>query len=280
MQINKVNLEPALYLVSTPIGNLRDITIRALETLSSSDIIYCEDTRVTKKLLNNYAIDTKLNVYNDHSDNKVRERIIADIQAGKAVALVSDAGTPLISDPGYKLVRTLKENNIKVIPIVGASSVIGSLSISGLQTDNFYFEGFLPQKQGSRQNRLKELKAINTTLIFMESPNRLTKTLADMLEVFGNIQANVTRELTKMFEESNLNTMQNLLEYYTKNPPKGEIIILLDNPANNAQQLTEEEIIEELKKLKAKLSVKDAAKVAEETLNISKKKAYQILLEI
>jgi 16S rRNA (cytidine1402-2'-O)-methyltransferase len=273
-------MQPALYIISTPIGNLKDITLRAVEALQSVDVIACEDTRVTQKLLNHLGINKKLFVYNDHSKESEREKIFNFLNEGKSVGLVSDAGTPLISDPGYKLIKQAMELNIKIVPIPGVSSVITALTISGLPSDNFYFAGFLPNKSGERQEKLKYLKTINSTLIIFESPNRAGDMLVEAFKIFGNKPATLTRELTKLFEETNHSDLKTLSEKYLEKEIKGEVVILIDNSQIEEVKYSQDEILTELKKLKAKFSVKDSAKIAEETLNISKKEAYKLLLEI
>ena len=172
-------LEPALYLVATPIGNLGDITLRALETLAGADILACEDTRVTRVLLNRYGIRQRPVPYHEHNAGEAGPRLIAALQSGKSVALVSDAGTPLVSDPGFRLVGQALEAGIRVVPIPGASAVLAALTASGLPSDAFLFAGFLPVKDGQKRTRLEELKAVPATLIFFESPRRLAATLAD-----------------------------------------------------------------------------------------------------
>ena len=197
----KDNNEGRLTIISLPIGNLKDITIRALEELESSDLIFCEDTRTTIKLLNHYNIKNKLMSYHEHSDVKTRKFIIDEIENGKNVSLVSDAGTPLISDPGYKLVKELKKRNLRVTSCPGPSSPIAAITLSGLPSDKFLFSGFLPVKVKAKKDYLEELKNIKSTLIFFESSNRIIKTLETILEIFGNRKISICRELTKKFEE-------------------------------------------------------------------------------
>lgn len=277
---NQVKMQPGLYIISTPIGNLKDITYRAVETLKAVDIIACEDTRVSQKLLSHYGINKKLFVYNDHAKPEERQRIINEIMAGRSVGLISDAGTPLISDPGYKLVQECYKNNIKVYPIVGASSSIAALTISGLPSDSFLFAGFMPQKQKARQDKLRELKKTNTTLIFFESPNRVGDFFADALEVFGNKPASLTREITKLYEEVKYSDLETLAKEYEGKEVKGEIVILIDNNQPDVVELSDEELTKKLKELKKKFKVKEAAAIAAETLGISKNEAYERLIKI
>src|SRR5262252_2413407 len=192
---------PGLYLVATPIGNLGDITLRALELLAGVDVIACEDTRVTRKLTERYGITTPLTPYHEHNATEARPRLLARLADGEAVALVSDAGTPLISDPGYKLVRAACEAGHAVTALPGPSSVLAALSVAGLPTDRFFFEGFLPAKQAPRQKRVAELANIPATLVLFESGSRLAATLTDLAATFGKRAAATCRELTKLHEE-------------------------------------------------------------------------------
>lgn len=225
-------LEPALYIVSTPIGNLRDITLRALETLAAADILACEDTRVTRVLLERYGIRRRAFAYHEHNESEAAPRLVEAVMEGKSVALVSDAGTPLISDPGYRLVGAMAEAGLRVVPIPGASAVLSALAASGLPTDSFFFAGFLSSKDGAKRSRLMELKAIPGTLVFYESPRRLSASLAAMAEELGEArQATVARELTKTFEEVRRGTLSDLAAHYAEaDTPKGEIVICVGPP--------------------------------------------------
>jgi len=222
-------LEPGLYLVATPIGNLGDITLRALETLAAADVLAAEDTRV---LLNRYGIGTRAHAYHEHNAGEAGPKLLAAVAAGKSVALVSDAGTPLVSDPGYRLVREAVEAGLRVIPIPGPSSVVTALSAAGLPSESFYFAGFLPQKQKARRDRLAEIAAIPGTLIFFESPNRLPASLDDAAAVLGGArQASVCRELTKTFEEFRRGALADLAGHYAEHPNvKGEIVVVVAPP--------------------------------------------------
>lgn len=225
-------LEPALYLVATPIGNLADITLRALETLAAADVLACEDTRVTRVLLDRYGIRQKPVSYHEHNAAEAGPRLIEALAEGRSVALVSDAGTPLVSDPGFRLVAQALESGFRVIPIPGASAVLAALTASGLPSDAFLFAGFLPVKDGQRRARLDELKTVPATLIFFESPHRLADTLSAMTDTFGGTRAAaVGRELTKTFEEMRTGTIATLAEAYaTAATPKGEIVICVGPP--------------------------------------------------
>ena len=216
-----------LYVVSTPIGNLDDITYRAVDTLKAVDLIAAEDTRHTGRLLSNFGIQTRQIPYHDHNKEKVTPRILDEITDGKNVAVVSDAGTPGISDPGFYLIRQCLQSNIEVIPVPGASSMLAALVSSGMATDRFAFEGFLPRTKGKAVSRLNEIKDDARTLIFFESPHRLGKTLALMLEVFGERNAYVGRELTKKFEEHYYGAISGLISEFSDKKPKGEIVIVI-----------------------------------------------------
>jgi 16S rRNA (cytidine1402-2'-O)-methyltransferase len=265
--IETIRLAPGLYVVSTPIGNLGDVTLRALATLKSADLVLCEDTRVTHKLLDRYGLRPKLLAYHDHNAASVRPKIIKELHSGGAVVLVSDAGTPLISDPGYKLVAETLDAGIRVYPIPGASALLAALVAAGLPTDRFFFEGFLPAKSGQRKNRLLELREIPATLVFYETGPRLADSLRDLAEVFGARSAAVCRELTKTFEETRRGALDELASHYEKSDaPKGEIVVVVSPPDASAKIISEEEIDAQLKRAMKRSSLKDAvAAVAEET---------------
>src|ERR687893_110890 len=221
-------LSPGLYVVATPIGNLRDVSFRALSTLAAADAVLAEDTRVTKTLLAHYGITTPLVTYNEHSNDAVRERMIHRLREGQALALVSDAGTPLVSDPGYKLVQAAIAEGLPVTPIPGPSALLTALVVSGLPTDRFFFEGFLPPKSGARRTRLGELATIPGTLMLFEGPHRLPEMLTDAAAVLGERQAVVARELTKLFETVRRGTLAELAgQFAEEGPPKGEIVVLI-----------------------------------------------------
>ncbi len=217
-----------LILVPTPIGNLGDITFRAVSVLKEADIILAEDTRVSSRLLHHLEIDKKLWVHHKFNEHKAVGSLVSKIQEGNKVVLISDAGTPGISDPGFLLVRACIENNVDVECLPGPTALIPALAVSGLPTDRFVFEGFLPQKKG-RQTRLIQLSEEQRTMVFYESPYRLVKSLSQFAEFFGNARnACVCRELSKMFEEIKRGTVEELAQYYIANPPKGEIVIVLE----------------------------------------------------
>jgi 16S rRNA (cytidine1402-2'-O)-methyltransferase len=216
-----------LYIIPTPIGNLKDITLRALETLQEVDVILAEDTRQTSKLLKHYNIDKKLIAHHQHNEHHKIERVIEEIKSGVVIGLVSDAGTPAISDPGFLLARECIKNGIEVETLPGATAFVPALVNSGFPCDKFVFEGFLPHKKG-RQTRLNILKEETRTIIFYESTHRLIKTLTQLAEFFGeDRQVSVSRELTKMHEENVRGTLKEVLEYYNNNVIKGEIVIVV-----------------------------------------------------
>lgn len=225
--MDQSKLSPRLYLVSTPIGNLQDITLRALETLKTVDAIYCEDTRMTSRLLQCYQIHTRLRTYHEHNADKVRPLLIEAMERGETFALVSDAGTPLISDPGYKLVRAAQTKGIRVSVIPGASAVTAAIALSGLPTDQFKFCGFLPAKSSARQSALEAQKDERGTLIFYESANRLIDCLTDVVQTLGNREISVLREMTKTFEEARRGPCTDILEWYQNHPPRGEVVLCI-----------------------------------------------------
>ncbi len=216
-----------LYLVPTPLGNLKDITYRAIEVLQSVDVILCEDTRTSSRLLNHYQIQKPLSPYHQHNEHKVAAHLVDQMQAGKVFALITDAGTPAISDPAFLLVKACIQASIKVECLPGATAFVPALVNSGLPTDSFVFEGFLPLKKG-RQTKLKQLATEKRTIILYESPMRLVKTLTELATYFGNDRpCCVTRELTKMFEENKRGTLQEVVDYFKAKTVKGEIVITI-----------------------------------------------------
>lgn len=265
-----------LHIVATPIGNLKDISIRALSTLAAADVILAEDTRVTKNLLTHYGITTPLISYNEHSAHTVIERILTRLNEGQAIALVSDAGTPLVSDPGYQLVGAAVKAGITITGIPGASAVISALVLSGLPTDRFFFEGFLPNKQSARRTRLEELANIPGTLVIFEAPHRLQEMLIDASEVLGTRKAAVARELTKMFETVRRGTLPELaLMYEGEAKPKGEIVVMIAPQQGEvmiaqAHNMLDENLLRELRNH----SIKDAATIVATQLKLPKRDVY------
>jgi 16S rRNA (cytidine1402-2'-O)-methyltransferase len=250
-------LPTGLYLVATPIGNLRDITLRALETLAASDVIACEDSRVTRKLSEHYGIATPLTPYHEHNAAEARPKILARLSSGQAVALVSDAGTPLISDPGYKLVREASQAGHAVIAVPGASAVLTALTSAGLPTDRFFFEGFLPPKQVARQKRIAEIANVPASLVLFESGPRLGVTLADLAAVLGAREAAICRELTKLHEEIRRGDLEQLAQHYAADAEtRGEIVIVVAPPGDDTEDAGD--VDELLRQALARVSVKDA----------------------
>lgn len=282
---NNTKLEPALYITATPIGNYKDITIRAIETLKSADIIACEDTRVTAKLLAKLEIKKSLMVYNDHSSESARLKIIEKIKEGNSIALVSDAGTPLISDPGYRLVKECMENSVKVVAIPGVSSTITALSICGLPTDKFIFCGFFQPKSNARIKQLEEFRNLKATLVFFETARRLLDTLSDIKNTLGERQVSVARELTKLYEEVKTDRVSNVMEYYTQNPPKGEIVLIIEGWSKDiSSKLEGDSDSKEIEKfIQGNLDTMKPKKLAKElsTLyGINPKEAYNLITRI
>ncbi len=216
-----------LYVVSTPIGNLEDITFRAVETLKKVDLIAAEDTRHTKILLDRYGIKAPTTSYFEYNKVQKTDYLLKVLKEGKSVALVSDAGTPGISDPGYKIIRMSLDNNIPVVPIPGPSGLLTALVVSGKPTDKFTFEGFLSNKSARRKNQLKKLKSEERTAVIYESPHRIVKALEDILEVYGDVDIALGRELTKKFEEIRREKVSASIAHFTSHPPKGEFIIII-----------------------------------------------------
>ncbi len=277
MSLKARHLEPGLYLAATPIGNLADITLRTLETLAGCDLIACEDTRVTGKLLKHYGISIKTISYHEHNAETVGDKLIEEVQSGKSVVIVSDAGTPIISDPGFRLVVSAHEAGIPVWPLPGASAPLAALVKSGFEAETWTFAGFLPTKQGARRTRLKALSNIPSTLIFFESPNRLQKSLNDMKSVLGGARGVcILRELTKLHEDMVSGTLDELIDHYSERTVKGEIVVVLEPP--HEQEVAEpEELLRDLLKT---MSVGDAATEAAGLTGRSKRDLYQIALEL
>ena len=271
-----------LYIVATPIGNLADMSQRAIEILQSVDVIAAEDTRHSGFLLQHFAIKTPSVSLHDHNEQQRSETLLTRLQQGESIALISDAGTPLISDPGYKLVSLVREHGIPVIPIPGSCAVIAALSASGLPSDRFSFEGFLPSKQGARLQTLEKLAADTRTLIFYDSPRRLQSTLTDMVAIFGeDRRACLARELTKLHETINTKPLAELLEWVSNdaNQQRGECVVLVEG-AKQHQDASEVEVNRVLGLLLKELPVKKAAAITSSLLGISKNNAYDMALKL
>ncbi len=276
-------IENALYVVATPIGNLADITLRAINILQKSDFIVCEDSRVTSRLLSHYKIkDKKLIVYNDYADQKTREKILNFLIQGNIISLVSDAGTPLISDPGHKLIGYIRQYNQKIVPIPGASSVISALCASGTACDNFLFLGFLPATKIQRSNLLKSLSK-NYTSVFFDSPNRVLASLNDISEIFPERKVAVAKELTKMHEEIISGKAADIIEFFKNNPQKvkGEFVLIIEKASKEEKILTQEQLEEEIKNyFKKGFSIKELSQNLSDIYEFNKKDIYQLALKI
>ncbi len=270
-----------LYIVATPIGNLEDITFRAVRMLKEVDLIAAEDTRHTRHLLDRYEIETPLTSYHDHNKEDKAPVLVARMLEGKNVALVSDAGTPGISDPGYFLINLAVDQKIPVFPIPGATAAIAALSISGLPTDSFVFEGFLPAKHTARRKRLQELAGEKRTIIFYEAPHKIIKTTEDLIEVFGDRRAVITRELTKIHEEAIRGTLSEILKHVQQGSIKGEFTIIVHG-ASAEPQKQDIDTAQYLKNLMIHrgLTKKDAITAAAEELGLPKKKVYKESLKL
>lgn len=273
-------LEPALYLIATPIGNLGDVTVRALETFAAADIVACEDTRVTRILLERYGIRRKMIAYHEHNEAEAASRLVAAVQDGRSVALASDAGTPLVSDPGYRLVQEAIKEGVRVVPIPGASAVLSALTVSGLPNDTFMFAGFLPVKAGQKKSRIEALADVPATLIFYESPRRLADTLEVMAAVLGDREAVVARELTKTFEELRRGSLPELAAHYAQTgAPKGEVVLCVAPPGERAEP-SKADTDQMLIGLAAEMSAAKAAGEAARMTGQKKSDLYQRLLKL
>lgn len=269
-----------LYLVATPIGNLGDITLRALQILAGVDVIACEDTRITRRLTERYDISAQLKQYHEHNAEAARPKILEALAAGGSVALVSDAGTPLISDPGYKLVREVCAAGHAVYALPGPSSVLAALSVAALPTDRFFFEGFLPTKSAARRSRLTELVRIDATLVMFESGNRVQDTLADLAEIMGTREAAICRELTKLHEEISRAKLDELAREADTLETRGEFVLVIAPPAADADVLTADALDDLLREQLATHSVKDAVAHAVALSGRPRREVYARALEL
>lgn len=265
---------PGLYIVATPIGNLRDITLRALDVLQLADHVLAEDTRQTRKLLNAYSIEADLTAYHDHNVAKMLPKVLSWLEAGKIVVQVSDAGTPLISDPGFKLVRAAIEAGHDIIPVPGASAPLAALVTAGLPSDRFLFAGFLPNKSAARRSKLIELVSLKATLIFFESPNRILDCLKDVKAVMGDRPAVIAREITKKYEQVRRGTVSELIESCEETAPKGEIVLLIGAPAE-AMIWSKEQVDNALKERLSELGAKRASAEVADLSGWAKRNVYQ-----
>jgi 16S rRNA (cytidine1402-2'-O)-methyltransferase len=272
-------LPAGLHIVATPIGNLGDVTLRALETLAAADAILAEDTRVSRRLLDHYGISTPLAPYHEHNAAEARPRAIARMKEGDALALISDAGTPLISDPGYRLVAEAVANGLAVTSLPGPCAAVMALTLAGLPTDRFFFEGFLPHKSAARRERLNALATIPATLVFYEGPSRLGETLADLALELGPRRASVARELTKLYEEVLRGDLRELAAHYETAEARGEIVVMVGPPAPAAapdSATLDAEILAALQTL----SVKDAAAAVAANRSLPRREIYARALQL
>lgn len=276
------NLTEDLYIIATPIGNMGDISFRAIEILKSVDVVLCEDTRTSSKLLHHYGIDVPKLAYHEHNEKEMRAKVVSMIkEGGKKLALISDAGTPLISDPGYKLIQECVKNDISFTSIPGACACINALVLSGMPSDKFLFAGFLPSKSSARKTAIREIEDITATVIFYETANRLVDSLKDIKEVLGDRNLAVARELTKKFEEVRRGVISELVDFYEKNgEPRGEIVLILEGADKDAIKFSQEDIDELLIKAMKQNSVKDASALVAEKTGVGKRDLYQRALEL
>jgi 16S rRNA (cytidine1402-2'-O)-methyltransferase len=274
-------LPPGLYLVATPIGNLADISLRALAVLARADLIAAEDTRHSKKLLMHFAVSGQMTPYHEHNAERERPKLLAQLRKGQSIALVSDAGTPLISDPGYKLVREALDAGIPATSIPGASSVLAALTSSGLPTDTFVFAGFLPPKQGARRSRLEELKDVPATLIFFETAPRLAASLTDMAVVLGPREATIAKELTKLHESLRRGSLDRLGgEMQNEGALKGEFVVVVAPPSDDEAEVSDAKIAEQLEKALNVESFRDAVRSVAEVLQVPRSRVYELGLKL
>lgn len=271
-------LQPGLHLIATPIGNLGDVTLRALAALERADVLYCEDTRHSRKLLAHYGMERPARPYHEHNAERERPRILADLASDKSVVLISDAGTPLVSDPGFKLVRAALDAGHTVTCLPGPSAVLTAVASAGLATDTFLFGGFLPPRQGQRLTRLQDLAKVPATLVLFEAPTRLADSLADIAAVLGTREAAVARELTKLHEEVRRGTPKELALWAKQEAPKGEVVIVVGPPG--AQNASDDDIAADIAPLLAGMTLAEAAKTVAERLGVPKSRAYDIGLSL
>lgn len=271
---------PGLYLVATPIGNLGDITLRALETLAGVDIVACEDTRITRRLIERFSITATLKQYHEHNAEQARPKILEALARGSSIALVSDAGTPLISDPGFKLVREVSAAGFPVIALPGPSSVLAALSVAALPTDRFFFEGFLPSKQNARRTRIAELARIDATLVMFESGARVQDCLHDLASVMGERDAAICREMTKLHEEVRRAPVSELAAIADTLGTRGEFVLVIAPPAADAGLMSENALDDLLRTALARGSVKDAVAHAVEVSGRPRREIYARALEL
>lgn len=262
-----------LYLVATPIGNLKDITLRAVATLTEVDMIACEDTRVSSKLLSHYAISKPLLAYHDHNAEHMRPRLLSLLREGKKIAYITDGGMPLISDPGFKLVQACQQENIPYTVIPGVSASVTALCLSGISPSRFFFCGFLSPKQASRKKALEELSSYHSTLLFFESPRRLFPFLQDALDVLGDREGAVCREMTKLYEEVQRGSLSKLITHYATTPARGEVVVVIEGASSDGSVIRED-LDDHLQKVLKTHSVKDAVELVSKAFGLPKREVY------
>lgn len=268
-----------LYLVATPIGNLKDITLRALEVLKEVSVIACEDKRVSLKLLKHYGISKPLLAYHDHNANQMRPRLLALLKEGEKIAYITDGGMPLISDPGFKLVKACQNEELPYTVIPGPSAPLMALCLSGLSPDRFTFCGFLPPKTDARKSAFEDLKHLQTTLIFFESVKRVLPFLKEAREVFGDRQGVVCREMTKLYEEVQKGSLSSLITYYGHSSPRGEVVIVIEG-SSSSSSFSEEDLKAHLEKALEIYTVREAVELVSKALGHSKREVYQHALTL
>jgi len=274
-------LAAGLYVVATPIGNARDITLRALDVLAAADAVACEDTRTTRRLFAIHGLTAPLIAYHEHNAARVRPRLLARLAEGAALALISDAGTPLISDPGYRLVVAALEAAIPVLAVPGPAAPIAALSVAGLPTDRFYFVGFLPARKAARRRALIEASEVPASLVILESPRRLAALLADAADLLGPREAAVARELTKRFEEVRRGSLAGLAAHYHEaGPPKGEVVVVIGPPAGTEAAVDAATLDRQLRAALASQSVRDAAALVAAATGLSRRRVYARAIEL
>lgn len=277
----KGKISPGLHLVATPIGNARDITLRALDVLANADVLAAEDTRTLRRLLELHGIalnDRTVLAYHEHNGAKMRPRLLAELEAGKSVAYASEAGTPMISDPGFDLARAASEAGLPVTTAPGVSAAITALTLGGLPTDRFFFAGFMPNASGARKKALGTVAGIEATLVFYESPRRLAAMLKDACEVLGDRSATVCRELTKKFEEAKSGKLSELAEFYTQQSAKGEIVVLIGK--GDLPTVSEVDVEQQVNIALETMSVRDAADFVSTKLGVKRRPVYQLAMRL
>jgi 16S rRNA (cytidine1402-2'-O)-methyltransferase len=279
-QLDAPRLPGGLYLVATPIGNLGDITLRALQTLAAADLIACEDTRITRRLAERYGLRAALTAYHEHNADAARPKLLAALEQGQTLALVSDAGTPLISDPGYRLVREVTAAGHAVTALPGPSSVLAALCVAGLPTDRFFFEGFLPPKQAARQTRIAELSRVDATLVLFETGPRIAAALRDLAGGFGDREAAICRELTKLHEEVRRGSLPTLADEADALETRGEFVVVIGPPREDADAISADDLDVMLREALAARSLRDAVDAVSELSRRPRREVYARALSL